>query len=234
MKSFLAAGRLGDAITVWARCTEEILADLNESNVLTFLSMIPDEITSDLLAPWLQTEVFPYLIVTFPTAVESLASWVDQRARNMELSEVKGWPANSLMFAGILPKVLDSIENGPLCQTPAQIATVTHHLSAVLGSGYRPTSALRRLNLLIEQLKSLGRMHNTYNCRLSLAAFTAETCETLCYRILDRVQAIELIASGIEQFAKPYMKENNLPVDQTLYQYVKVKILINRFKLKCS
>jgi len=209
-------------MTIWDRCTDEVLDDMTESTVLEFLSVISDEIRSERLIPWFQSTVFPQLISSFATAVDLLASWVEQRARNMELTEAKEWPTNSLEFATVLPTVLDTIDGTPLCPTPAQMANIIHHTSMVLSSAYRPNSRLGQLNQLIEQLKKICRMHSTYKCRLSFSAFVAENRESLCYRILDRVQAIELIAAGIEQFAKPYMKENNLPVDQTLFQYVQV------------
>ena len=45
---------------------------------------------------------------------------------------------------------------------------------------------------------------------------------TLAYRMLDRVVAVELIPSAIERIVRPYMKEQDLDENQTLFQYIGV------------
>ena len=49
-----------------------------------------------------------------------------------------------------------------------------------------------------------------------------ETTESLTYRMLDRVVAVELIPSTIEKVVRPYMKEHNLNEERMLFQYIGV------------
>ena len=59
--------------------------------------------------------------------------------------------------------------------------------------------------------------------------FLQESHESITYRMLDRVKAIELIPSSLEKVIVPYMKEHNLQKDKMLFQYIGVSNLRNRF-----
>ena len=75
-------------------------------------------------------------------------------------------------------------------------------------------------------LNDLLSLHNNYNCRLSLAEYCDETTESLTYRMLDYVVAVELIPSTIENVVRPYMKEHGLNEDKMMFQYIDVCTLL--------
>ena len=52
-----------------------------------------------------------------------------------------------------------------------------------------------------------------------------ETTETITYRMLDRVVAVELVPDVIHRVVRPYMKEHNLSEDKLLYHYIGVSSL---------
>ena len=52
-----------------------------------------------------------------------------------------------------------------------------------------------------------------------------ETTETITYRMLDRVVAVELVPDVIHRVVRPYMKEHNLSEDKLLYHYIGVSLL---------
>ena len=79
-----------------------------------------------------------------------------------------------------------------------------------------------RLQKLTIHLKELLSLHRNYNCRLSLAEYCDETTESLTYRMLDHVVAVELIPSTIEKVVRPYMQEHGLDEDKMMFQYIDV------------
>ena len=80
-----------------------------------------------------------------------------------------------------------------------------------------------RLQKLTIHLKELLSLHRNYNCRLSLAEYCDETTESLTYRMLDHVVAVELIPSTIEKVVRPYMQEHGLDEDKMMFQYIDVR-----------
>lgn len=79
-----------------------------------------------------------------------------------------------------------------------------------------------RLQKLIIQLTDLLSLHENYNCRLSLAEYCEENTESLTYRMLDYVVAVELIPATIDKVVRPYMQEHGLEEDKMLFQYIDV------------
>ncbi len=49
-----------------------------------------------------------------------------------------------------------------------------------------------------------------------------ETRESITYRMLDRVVAVELVPQAICHAVRPYMEEHGLKEDRMLYQYIGV------------
>ena len=47
-----------------------------------------------------------------------------------------------------------------------------------------------------------------------------ETTESLTYRIMDRVAAVELLADTVHNVVRPFMREHNLNEERVLYQYI--------------
>ncbi|KXJ05659.1 Kinetochore-associated protein 1, partial [Exaiptasia diaphana] len=115
-----------------------------------------------------------------------LASWLDQRARKMELSEKKGWPANALELVRVLP-------------------APTYDSSAKKDSNTTSTkeSGLARLAELVHGLSELQELHEKYSCRIGLAEYTEETTKTIVFRLLDGVKAAELLPQAMKKYIAP-------------------------------
>ena len=64
------------------RFEESVLSDILQS--------IPENTPSDELCPWLAEDLIPYTLRILPESVSLLASWLEQRARNMEILEKVG------------------------------------------------------------------------------------------------------------------------------------------------
>ena len=46
----------------------------------------------------------------------------------------------------------------------------------------------------------------------------------ICYDILDKALSVPTkVKENVDLYARPYMKKHSLPVDETLYEYVKVR-----------
>ncbi|EDO42982.1 predicted protein [Nematostella vectensis] len=93
-------GEVHSAVTIWARHQSEFEASMGKLNAL--LMSIPQDLTSSLLLPWLRDDLVPFVLRRLPKGTDNLALWLEQRARNMEITEKSGWPKNALELASIL------------------------------------------------------------------------------------------------------------------------------------
>lgn len=93
-------------------------------------------------------------------------------------------------------------------------------LKAENHSSKEDDDAFFRLKVLSHQLLSLCELDERYNCHLSLADYRLESVESITYRMLDRVVAVELVPEAIRNVLCPYMKQHNLNEDEMLYKYV--------------
>ncbi|XP_022097333.1 kinetochore-associated protein 1-like [Acanthaster planci] len=246
---WLSMAHIAKAVIIWQRHKAVIESSLLSGGIETLesiLSSIPESTPSTQITPWLREDLIPFVIHRFPQGKKFLACWMEERARNMEISEKALWPSNSLEFAELFftaSKHRSSSASNRHLATPAQFATEVCNLSAgnsrkltnedhvekevvvvqsgqVINTENDCTEAVCRLQELIKNLKELLRLHSRYQCKLSLAEYTQETASTLVFRMLDRVAAPELIQSTIEKLIRPYVQEHNLNEDKLLLQYI--------------
>lgn len=77
-----------------------------------------------------------------------------------------------------------------------------------------------RLLKLSGDLSALCELREKFNCRLALSDFQMETVESIAYRLLDRVVAVELVPDAIQNTLRLYVKQHKLDEDKILCQYV--------------
>ncbi|XP_013416071.1 kinetochore-associated protein 1-like [Lingula anatina] len=226
---WLQRGNVSCAFTIWNRHCCEFEENFSKAVLADILGAIPEDVPSDDIKPWLKQDFFPFVIRILPEELGYIAGWLEQRARNLELLEKMSWPANALEMAELLHS---ACSGSPSCMgdrgqaTPGQFATQVCNLSLSY-SRRNPEkhseqfgASFEKLYSLICNLRDLLSLHTKYNCKLSLAQYMQETTESLTYRMLDRVVAIELIPDTIRKVIRPYMNEHNLKEDQMLFQYI--------------
>ncbi|XP_071799216.1 kinetochore-associated protein 1-like [Asterias amurensis] len=238
---WLSMGHIAKAVVVWRRHKANIESNFTsggEEILESILTSIPESTPSAEIIPWLREDLIPFVIHRFPVGKKFLACWMEERARNMEISEKMSWPGNSLEFANLFfnaSQHKSSSACGRQLATPAQFSTEVCNLSAgnskklteddldekeVINAEFDCTEAVCKLQDLIKHLKELLRLHTKYQCKLSLADYSQETTSTLVFRMLDRVAAPELIPGTITKLVQPYIQEHNLNGDKLLLHYI--------------
>uniref|UniRef100_A0A665X5B7 Kinetochore associated 1 n=1 Tax=Echeneis naucrates TaxID=173247 RepID=A0A665X5B7_ECHNA len=189
----LRDGDINGAKLLWLRYEGQIAVDFDETKLEAVLSAIPEDLPSQDLCPWFKTVIVPFVRKVLPSALKILARWLDQRARNLELTEKSGWPKNGLDLAVLgLPS----------------------------DNGYG-AAEVENLKSLVSNLRQLLDLHHKYNCRLSLSVFEKGNVRSVAFFMLDKVPAPELIAATVENSILPYTEEHNIPFDELLLQYIK-------------
>eukprot|EP00064_Thunnus_orientalis_P013396 superscaffoldBa00002172_g13435 len=83
----LREGDLKGAQLLWLRYEGQIALEFDESRFEAVLSAIPEDLPSQELCPWFRTVFVPFVRRVLPTGQKILARWLEQRARNLELTE---------------------------------------------------------------------------------------------------------------------------------------------------
>ncbi|XP_029367133.1 kinetochore-associated protein 1 isoform X2 [Echeneis naucrates] len=196
----LRDGDINGAKLLWLRYEGQIAVDFDETKLEAVLSAIPEDLPSQDLCPWFKTVIVPFVRKVLPSALKILARWLDQRARNLELTEKSGWPKNGLDLAVLgLPSVWTWMKSD---------------------NGYG-AAEVENLKSLVSNLRQLLDLHHKYNCRLSLSVFEKGNVRSVAFFMLDKVPAPELIAATVENSILPYTEEHNIPFDELLLQYIK-------------
>uniref|UniRef100_A0A3Q3GR72 Kinetochore associated 1 n=1 Tax=Kryptolebias marmoratus TaxID=37003 RepID=A0A3Q3GR72_KRYMA len=192
----LREGDVKGAQLLWLRY--EISEEFNESSLEAILSAIPEDLPSQDLCPWFRTVFVPFVRRVLPKGQRILAKWIEQKARNLELTEKASWPQNGLDLAMLgLPSLwtwMTSVDDND------------------------GAKELETLKSLVSNLRLLLDLHQKYNCKLSLSVFEKWS---VAFFMLDKVPAPELIAATVENSIKPYAKEHKMPFDELLLQYIK-------------
>ncbi|XP_078674136.1 kinetochore-associated protein 1-like isoform X3 [Branchiostoma floridae x Branchiostoma belcheri] len=202
------------AAAIWCRHQAEFEARFTVGWLKKVLQSITDNVLSDHILPWLRGDFVPFVLRVLPEGRAVLAQWLDQRTRNLELSEKAGWPENGLAMAELMVKVggrQAEWENGKMLLTPAQLVTQCEH---------GISEAESSLNTLIQHLQHLLILHDRCNFKISLSEYCQETTTSITFRMLDRVVAPELIPATIDKMVRPYMKDHGLEEDKVLLQYI--------------
>ncbi|XP_035514108.1 kinetochore-associated protein 1 [Morone saxatilis] len=196
----LREGDMKGAQLLWLRYEGQIAADLDESKLEAVLSAIPEDLPSQDLCPWFRTVFVPFLRRVLPTGQKILARWLEQRARNLELTEKAAWPQNGLDLAVLgLPSLWTWMKSD---------------------DNYG-AEEVENLKSLVSNLRQLLDLHRKYNCRLSLSVFEKGSVRSVAFFMLDKVPAPELIAATVESSILPYAEEHEIPFDELLLQYIK-------------
>ncbi|KAF7661602.1 hypothetical protein LDENG_00258100 [Lucifuga dentata] len=196
----LREGDLRGAQLLWLRYEGQIAAEFNDSGLEALLSAIPEDLPSQDICPWFKMVVVPFLRRTLPRGQKILARWLEQRARNLELTEKGTWPQNGLDLAELgLPALWTWMK---------------------FDDNYG-AEEVENLKFLVSNLRQLLDLNRKYNCRLSLSVFEKGNARSVALFMLDKVPAPELLSATVENSIMPYAEEHRIPLDELLLQYIK-------------
>ncbi|XP_071339118.1 kinetochore-associated protein 1 isoform X1 [Trachinotus anak] len=196
----LREGDIKGAQLLWLRYEGQIAVEFDESKLEAVLSAIPEDLPSQDLCPWFRTVFVPFVRRVLPTGQKILARWLEQRARNLELTEKGAWPQNGLDLAVLgLPSLWTWRKSD---------------------DSYG-AEEVENLKSLVSNLRQLLDLHRKYSCRLSLSVFEKGSVQSVAFFMLDKVPAPELIAATVENSILPYAEEHEIAFDELLLQYIK-------------
>ncbi|TMS04120.1 Kinetochore-associated protein 1 [Larimichthys crocea] len=196
----LREGDMKGAQLLWLRYEGQIAEEFDENKLEAVLSAVPEDLPSQELCPWFRTVFVPFVRKVLPTGQKILARWLEQRARNLELTEKGAWPQNGLDLAVLgLPSLWKWMKSD---------------------DNY-DAKEMENLKSLVSSLRELLDLHRKYNCRLSLSIFEKGSVRSVAFFMLDKVPAPELIAATVESCILPYAEEHEIPFDELLLQYIK-------------
>uniref|UniRef100_H3DEG7 Kinetochore associated 1 n=1 Tax=Tetraodon nigroviridis TaxID=99883 RepID=H3DEG7_TETNG len=194
----LREGDIKDAQLLWLRYEGQIAKEFDKCKLEAVLSAIPEDLPSQDLCPWLKSVFVPFVRRVIPSGQNLLTRWLEQRARNLELTEKAAWPQNGLDMA--------------VLGLPSQWTW--------LKDDNYGTEEVQNLRSLVLNLRQLLDLHQKYNCRLSLSVFEKGSVRSVAFFMLDKVPAPELIAATVESSILPYAEEHEIPFDELLLQYI--------------
>ncbi|XP_061200582.1 kinetochore-associated protein 1 [Neopsephotus bourkii] len=207
--SQLEEGNLSCAQYLWLRHQADFESNFNEKMLENLINAIHFTVPLKELCLWLKNVVIPFLRRVVPTGQKILAKWLEQGARNLELTDKANWPENGLQMAEVFFTSRNQGEMG---------LTISGHWTVLR---YVDCEEVHRLKKLVNDLQELIKLYRKYNCRLALSDFEKENATTIVFRMFDKILAPELVPSILEKFIKPYLCEHNLQKDELLLQYIK-------------
>ncbi|XP_069555465.1 kinetochore-associated protein 1 [Brachyistius frenatus] len=198
--TYLRKGDMKRAQLLWLRYEGQIAAEFDESRLEDMLSAIPEDLPSQDLCLWFKTVFVPFVRRVLPRGQRILAKWLEQKARNLELTEKGAWPQNGLDLAVLgLPSLWTWMKS----------------------DDNNVAEEVENLKYLVSNLRQLLDLHQKYNCKLSLSVFEKGNIWSVAIFMLDKVPAPELIAATVENSVLPYAEEHKIPFDELLLQYIK-------------
>lgn len=205
----LREGNLVCAQYLWLRHRANFESRFDVKMLENLLNSISTPVSLQKLCPWLKNDVIPFVRRAVPEGQKILAKWLEQAARNLELTDKANWPENGLQLAEVFFTA----------EKPDQLALVScwHWISL---KDYQNTEEVRQLRTLVNNLQELITLHRKYNCKLALSDFEKETTTTIVFRMFDKVLAPELIPSVLEKFIRVYMREHGLQEEELLLLYI--------------
>lgn len=193
-------GDLKGAQLLWLRHEGQMAEEFNERNLEEVLEAIPEDLPSKDLCPWFKTVFVPFVRRVLPSGQKNLARWLEQRARNLELTEKVGWPQNGLDLAVL---GLPSLWTWTKCDDNYGAEEV------------------ETLKTLVSNLRQLLELDQKYKCKLSLSVFEKANVRRVAFFMLDKVSAPELIPITVDSCILPYAEDHDIPFDELLLQYIK-------------
>uniref|UniRef100_A0A8D0H519 Kinetochore associated 1 n=1 Tax=Sphenodon punctatus TaxID=8508 RepID=A0A8D0H519_SPHPU len=207
--SQLEEGNLPCAQYLWLRHQADFENSFDVKMLENLLNIIPTTIPVKELCLWFKNVVIPFVRRVVPQGQKKIAKWLEQGARDLELTDKTNWPENGLKMA----EVFFTSKN------PGELGLASSWCWIPLKD--RDCEEIHRLKKLVNDLHALVDLHRKYSCRLALCDFEKENAVTIVFRMFDKVLAPELIPSTLEKFIKPYIHQHNLQEDELLLQYIK-------------
>ncbi|KAM6340705.1 kinetochore-associated protein 1 isoform 3-T4 [Alca torda] len=205
----LEEGNLSCAQYLWLRHQTDFESSLDEKMLEDLLNAIHFTLPLRELCLWLRDVVIPFLRRVVPKGQRTLAKWLEQGARNLELTDKANWPENGLQMAEVFFTSKNQGEMG--------LTTFGQWTPLRCGD----CEEVHTLKKLVNDLQELINLYRKYNCRLALSDFEKENATTIVFRMFDKILAPELVPSILEKFIKPYLCKHNLQKDELLLQYIK-------------
>ena len=222
LRHWLTTGRLDVVSSLCCRFADvlsnKLIANLDET-----LASIPDEVAVSALCRWLARDVVPLLFENRDESViNALASWIERRAYSMEVTEKQSWPLNAIRLCEVLSTETESmLFKNSTWERYASLEVMQPVQQTDLQAARQSENALIRLGMLHCDLLQITELRDKYSCSLSLAQFRSETIQSIAFRLLDRVVAVELVSAAILDVVRPYAAQNRLDLDELLLSYVK-------------
>ncbi|XP_054551363.1 kinetochore-associated protein 1 isoform X2 [Talpa occidentalis] len=204
----LREGNLVCAQYLWLRNRANFESRFDVKMLEHLLNSISTPVSLQKLCPWLKNDVIPFVRRTIPEGQKILAKWLEQAARNLELTDKANWPENGLQLTEIFFTAEKPNELG--------LASSWHWISL----DYQNTEEVCQLRTLVNNMRELITLHRKYNCKLALSDFEKENTTTIVFRMFDKVLAPELIPSVLEKFIRVYMREHDLQEEELLLLYI--------------
>ncbi|KFO23532.1 Kinetochore-associated protein 1 [Fukomys damarensis] len=205
----LREGNLVCAQYLWLRHRANLESRSDVKMLENLLNSISTPVSLQDLCLWFKNEVIPFVRRTIPEGQKILAKWLEQAARNLELTDKANWPENGLQLAEVFFTAERTDEAG--------LASSWRWISL---KDYQNTEEVCQLRTLVNNLRELITLYRTYNCRLALSDLEKENTTTIVFRMFDRVSAPELIPSTLEKSVRVYMREHDLQEEDVLLLYI--------------
>ncbi|XP_005875628.1 PREDICTED: kinetochore-associated protein 1 [Myotis brandtii] len=205
----LREGNLVCAQYLWLRHRANFESRFDVKMLENLLNSISTPVSLQKLCPWLKNDVIPFVRRIVPDGQKILAKWLEQAARNLELTDKANWPENGLQLAEVFFTAEKPDEMG--------LVSSWHWISL---KDYENTEEVCQLRTLVNNLRELITLHRKYNCNLALSDFEKENTTTIVFRMFDKVLAPELIPSILEKFIRVYMREHDLQEEELLLLYI--------------
>ncbi|NXN24364.1 KNTC1 protein, partial [Nycticryphes semicollaris] len=216
----LEEGNLSCAQYLWLRHQADFESSFDEKMLENLLNAIHFTVPLRELCLWLKDVVIPFLRRVVPKGQKILAKWLEQGARNLELTDKANWPENGLQMAEVF---FTSKNQGEMGLTTFGRWTPLR---------FSDCEEVQRLKKLVNDLQELINLYRKYNCRLALCDFEKENATTIVFRMFDKILAPELVPSILDKFIKPYLCKHNLQKDELLLQYI--KDLLERYRTRST
>ncbi|XP_039218490.1 kinetochore-associated protein 1 isoform X3 [Crotalus tigris] len=211
--SQLRGGKLSSAQYLWLRHQAELERSFSHETLDDLLSSISGTLSLKELGLWLKEVVLPFVRRVLPHGQKTVAKWLEDRARSLELTDKANWPENGLELAQVFFTSTDVSDIG---------LTSFSHWDFLKDS---EDKEIQSLVDLVSALQNLIDLHRKYNCRLALCDFEKKTANTIVFCMLDKILAAELLPRALEKYIEPYMCRHHLEKDEILLQYIKDLLL---------
>ncbi|XP_069116407.1 kinetochore-associated protein 1-like [Argopecten irradians] len=202
-------------LIIWIRHEAEWQNNLTAPLISKVLSWLPEQITAKEVLGLMRDTLIPSIARLHPDSLALLVDWIIQKAMNMEIQEKVGWPMNAITF-------LKSIHKS-LCR----VTRISHSdfLCTASDAVFRTTldtgTITEPIHVVITNLQHLYDLHTKYRCKLTYGQFIQETTESVTFRMLDEVVAVELMDQTLDTYIRPYMREHGLKEDNIFSKYIK-------------